>query len=267
MSTAAPGSATRFDAAFAARTGDRPGIIAYVTAGFPERDSTADLLLAAERAGCIAAEVGIPFSDPLADGPVIQRTSWAALGNGMTVARALGQVADARGRGLTIPCAVMTYINPVLSHGLNRFAADAARSGVDGGIFPDLPAGEAADVAAAFAAAGLAHIPLVAPTTPTDRIASLVAHASGFVYCVSIAGITGARDVVAPEALDVLERVRAVTPLPRGLGFGISQPEHLTRLAGRCEAVVVGSALMLAVEAGPADPAGAAAAFLSGLGA
>ncbi len=201
-----PGPVTRFDAAFAARTaGSLPGLIPYFTAGYPRLDSTTALLMTAQRAGCLAAEVGIPFSDPLADGPTIQRTGQAALANGMTLARALAQVRDARGSGLTIPLAVMTYINPVLSFGVPAFAEEAAAAGVDGLIIPDLPLEEAADVRAAMLARGIAVIPLVAPTTMPERLARICAGASGFVYCVGVTGVTGARRDIADDAITLLE--------------------------------------------------------------
>jgi tryptophan synthase alpha subunit len=253
---------SRLSAAFAARVATAPpGIIAYITAGFPGHDDTVDLLFACERAGCLAAEVGIPFSDPLADGPTVQRAGWRALRQGMTAATAIDQVAEARGRGLTIPIVVMTYVNPMLSIGADRFAASAAAAGVDGAILTDLPADEAVDAARALEARGLALIPLVAPTTPTDRIARIAANAAGFIYCVSVTGVTGARNRVDDRALDLLDRVRSVSPLPRALGFGISRPDHVASLRGRCEAAVVGSALLSAIEAG-GDPSGVAEGFL-----
>ncbi|MGI8847058.1 MAG: tryptophan synthase subunit alpha [Candidatus Dormibacteria bacterium] len=254
----------RFTQAFAATTD--LGVIAYVTAGFPGRDDTASLLLACQDAGCLAVEVGIPFSDPLADGPVVQRTGWRALGNGMTLAIALRQVEEARAAGLAIPVAVMTYINPVLSYGVERFASHALRVGADAVIVPDLPADEAVDVAAAVTGVGLAHVPLVAPTTTTARLTRVAAAASGFIYCVGVTGVTGARDTVDLAGLDLLERVRGVSPLPRALGFGISRGEHLAALRGRCEAAVIGSALLSAIEAGEAAPAHAARVFLEALG-
>ena len=266
MTAGLPVGPARFAAAFAARAGDgRPGIIPYVTAGFPGPADTALLLLACQWAGSLAAEVGIPFSDPLADGPTIQRTGWRALEQGMTPARAIAQVAEARTAGLTIPVAVMTYINPVLAVGVEAFAAACAGAGVDGVIVPDLPAEEAAALAAALASHGLAHIPLVAPTTPTPRVARVAATAAGFVYCVSVTGTTGARESVGLAALDLLERVRSVTALPRALGFGISRPEHVEALTGRCEAVVVGSALLDAIARGGDDPGAIAERFIRGL--
>jgi tryptophan synthase alpha chain len=259
-------TAGRFEAAFAAwSAGEPPGIIPYVTAGFPGPGDTAPLLLACERAGSLAAEVGIPFSDPLADGPTIQSAGWRALEQGMTPARAISQVAQARDAGLTIPVAAMTYINPVLAMGVEAFAAACAAAGIDGVIVPDLPVEEAVGLAASLGAHGLAHIPLVAPTTPTSRVARVAATAAGFVYCVSVTGTTGARDRVSPAALDLLERVRSVTALPRALGFGISRPEHVEGLAGHCEAVVVGSALLDAIASGGDDPGATAERFIRGL--
>jgi tryptophan synthase alpha chain len=255
----------RFEAAFAARAGgEPPGIIPYITAGFPGPDDTAPLLLACQRAGSLAVELGVPFSDPLADGPTIQRTGWRALEQGMTPARAIAQVAEARAAGLTLPLAVMTYVNPVLAMGAEAFATACAAAGADGVIVPDLPAEEAAGLAATLGAHRLAHIPLVAPTTPTARLARVAATAAGFVYCVSVTGTTGARASVNPAALDLLERVRSVSGLPRALGFGISRPEHVAALTGHCEAVVVGSALLDAI-GGADDPAATAEAFVRAL--
>lgn len=245
--------------------GNLPGLVPYVTAGFPTAGSTVPLLLAVQAAGCPAVELGIPFSDPLADGPTIQRAATTALRGGMTMGGALDLVAAARDGGLTIPLAVMTYVNPVFAMGVRRFAAIAASRGVDGVIVPDLPAGEAAELREATAACEVALVPLVAPTTPDERIAMACAGGSGFVYCVSVTGTTGARDTVPGEALDLLGRVRQHTPLPRGLGFGLSRHEHLVQLRGHCEAAVVGSALIEALDAQPDAPEAAASAFLQSM--
>ena len=253
----------RFATAFATRAGGaRPGLIPYITAGFPSLDATAPLLRALERAGALAAEIGIPFSDPLADGPTIQRTSWRALQNGMTPAIALEQLRDARGGGVTFPIALMTYVNPVLAYGVERFARDAYAAGADGVIVPDLPTDEAAEMRGVLTAAGLALIPLVAPTTAPARMERVTEGAGGFVYCVGVTGVTGARDALAPEALRLLDEVRRHTSLPRALGFGISRREHLAGLAEHAEAAVVGSALLAAIEARESDPEAAAADFV-----
>ncbi len=257
---------SRLVEAFSGRAaGDLPGLIPYITAGYPHRSDTVPLLLAAERAGCLAAEVGLPFSDPLADGPTIQRTSQQALHNGMTVNLALDQVADARAQGLALPLALMTYVNPIMSYGQDRFAHDAAAAGADALIVPDVPLEEAGDLRRAADEAGLALILLVAPTTPDARLAAACAHASGFVYCVSVTGITGARTEIGQEAMDLLNRVRRVTDLPRALGFGLSTHRHMLALRGNAEGAVVGSALLNAVAADSADPAGACERFLRGM--
>ena len=247
---------TRFDAAFSARPATEvPGLIPYFTAGYPSLESTVGLLLAAQRAGCIGAEVGIPFSDPLADGPTIQRTGQVALSNGMTLTRALEQVREARAHGVTIPLAVMTYVNPVLSFGVEAFARDAAGAGVDGVILPDLPLDEAAGMRSALHETGVAVIPLVAPTTTAERLARICSTAAGFVYCVSVTGVTGARREISADALALLDAVRLLTSVPRALGFGLSTPEHLIALRGHAEAAVVGSALLDAIGAATADDA------------
>ncbi len=261
MNTAPP--ETRFDAAFAARAaGSPPGVIPYFMAGYPHLESMVPLLLCAQRAGCIAAEIGIPFSDPLADGPTIQRTGHVALGNGMTLAIALGQLNAARASGVTLPLAVMTYINPVLSFGLDAFAREAAAAGADGVILPDLPLDEAAEARDAMHGAGVALIPLVAPTTPADRLARICSTAAGFVYCVGVTGVTGARRTVADDAIILLDSVRRLTPLPRALGFGLAMHEHLAALQGHAEAAVVGSALLDSVSVDPEDAVARAEQFL-----
>ena len=257
---------TRFDDAFSARdAGAPPGLIPYITAGFPHRDATAVLLRAAQDGGALAVETGIPFSDPLADGPTIQRAGWRALQNGMTLQLALEQVAAARAAGLEIPVAAMTYVNPVLAYGRDRFMRDAHAAGLDGLIVPDLPFDEADSVRDAAHGAGLAFIPLIAPTTPDERMRRIAASASGFVYCVSVTGVTGARSALPDEALALLDRVRAATPLPRALGFGLSRHEHVQALRGHAEAAVVGSALIDAVERAPQDAAGVVERFCESL--
>lgn len=258
-----PVPVTRFDAAFAARAGDAlPGLMPYFTAGYPRLESMAALLMTAQRVGCLGAEVGIPFSDPLADGPTIQRTGQIAITNGMTLARALAQIREARQAGLTMPLTVMTYINPVLTFGIAAFAGEAASAGVDGVIIPDLPLDEAADVRAGLHGCGIALIPLVAPTTTPQRLARICSSASGFVYCVGVTGVTGARREIASDAMALLASVRTLTPLPRVLGFGLSTHAHLEALRGHAEAAAVGSALLDAIPVDVEDAEAAAERFL-----
>jgi tryptophan synthase alpha subunit len=218
--------------------------------------------MAAQQVGCIAVEVGIPFSDPLADGPTIQRTGQVALGNGMTLARALDDVRAARNSGVTIPIALMTYVNPVLSFGVDNLAREAASAGVDGVIIPDLPLDEAAGMRGSMHAANIAVIPLVAPTTTPERLARICAAAAGFVYCVGVTGVTGARRTIAGDAIALLESVRRCTRLPRALGFGLSTPDHLSALRGHAEAAVVGSALLDSIAADPVNAVAVAERFL-----
>ncbi|HEY7926800.1 MAG TPA: tryptophan synthase subunit alpha [Candidatus Dormibacteraeota bacterium] len=252
-------------ALWAERAGGLPALIPYITAGFPRRDDTVAVLLAVQASGCAAAEIGIPFSDPLADGPTIQRAGWQALRNGMTARLAIEQAAAARAAGVTLPLVLMTYINPVLSIGVARFCAAAAAAGVDGLIVPDLPVEEAGEAHHQATAHGLALVPMVAPTTPDERIARACSTASGFIYCVGVTGTTGARRHVAAEAFELLERVRTHTMLPRALGFGLARHEHMLALRGRCEVAVVGSALVDAMAERPGDGAGAASEFLRGM--
>jgi tryptophan synthase alpha chain len=183
----------------------------------------------------------------------------------MTTHLAVEQAAAARSSGVSMPLAFMTYLNPILSHGLDAFCAAAAGAGVDALIIPDLPDDEAGDARAAAHAHGLALVPLLAPTTTPERIATACRTASGFVYCVSVTGTTGARAEIAAEAFALLERVRAHTQLPRAIGFGLARHEHMVALRGRCEAAVVGSALLDAMFAREDDAAAAAGAFLSGM--
>lgn len=249
----------------AARTDGLPALIPYLTAGFPRRDDTVAVLLAVQETGCAAAEIGIPFSDPLADGPTVQRAGRRALRNGMTARLAIDQAAAARAAGVTLPLALMTYINPILSMGLDQFCAAAADAGVEALIVPDLPVDEADETHAHAATHGLALIPMVAPTTTDARIERACRTAAGFIYCVSVTGTTGARSDVGIEAFDLLDRVRTHTTLPRAMGFGLSRHEHLRALQGRAEAAVVGSALIDAMAARPDDGATAAADFLRGM--
>jgi tryptophan synthase alpha chain len=189
-----------------------------------------------------AIEVGIPHSDPLADGPVIQHAGQVALEHGMTVAGALEVAAAVAREG--VPVVLMTYINPVLSHDPRKFAAEASQAGVAGVIVPDLPIEEAEPVAGWFRAASLDTVFMVAPTTPPDRIATVCSHSSGFVYCVTLTGITGARRELPEGMAALLQSVRERTSLPVAAGFGISRPEHMKLLRGKADAAAVGSAIV-----------------------
>ena len=260
----------RIARAFArAREERRLAIVVYLTVGYPERAATAPLLRAALDGGADLIELGVPFSDPLADGATVQRASEVALRNGVTLADCIGE-AETIVRERDVPVLLMGYANPFLRYrgGLGDFAGDAARAGVAGIIVPDLPAEESAEFDAALGPEGLARIDLYAPTTPDARLARLVPSAHGFVYCVSLTGVTGARRALASDVGDLVARVRRHTDLPIAVGFGISAPEHVAALRGVADAVVVGSAALDTIAvAPPRQRADALREFVSGLAA
>jgi tryptophan synthase alpha chain len=217
-------------------------LVAYIMAGHPSKKRSIEVGKRLAGAGVAALEIGIPHSDPLADGPVIQRAGQAALAAGMTVAGAL-EVADAVARE-GVPVVLMTYINPVLNYDPRKFAAEAAQAGVAGVIVPDLPIEEAEPVAGWLRSASLDTVFMVAPTSPPNRIDAICAHSSGFVYCVTVTGITGVRKELPPGILELLGEVRKRTELPVAAGFGISRQDHLKALRGKLDAAVVGSAIV-----------------------
>jgi len=236
---------SRIDETFARlRAEGRTGFVAFVTVGYPELDSTVPLVKALIEGGADIIELGIPFSDPLAEGPTIQASSFRALENGTTPATCLQAVRQLRAEGVTAPLVFMGYYNPILAYGLERFAKDAAEAGADGIIPVDLPPEESGPLYAAFTAEGLSVIYLLAPTSTDDRIAAVAEKASGFVYCVSLTGVTGARDELSADLTSFLERVRKQISLPLAVGFGISQPKHFQAVGRMADAAVVGSAII-----------------------
>lgn len=252
----------RIGRAFArAKADGRLAVVVYLTVGYPAPGQTAALLRAALDGGADVLELGVPFSDPLADGATVQRASQAALEQGTTLrdciaaARAVVDERDAT----TI---LMGYANPFLHYGLPAFAADAAAAGIAGVIVPDLPAEESAEFDAVLDPAGLARIDLYAPTTPDARLDRLLPQARGFVYCVSLTGVTGARTAVAGDAEAFVGRVRSRTPLPIVLGFGISTPDHVGALRGTVDGVVIGSAALDVVAAAGDDGPARLGAFV-----
>jgi tryptophan synthase alpha chain len=254
VSTAPTGTA-RIARAFArARDEKRLAIVVYLTVGYPDRAATAGLLRAALDGGADVLELGVPFSDPLADGATVQRASEVALRQGITLADCLAE-ATAVVRERDAAVLLMGYANPFLRYrgGLAAFASDAARAGVAGIIVPDLPSEESAEFDAALDPEGLARIDLYAPTTPDERLARLVPRARGFVYCVSVTGVTGARRALASDVALFVGRVRRHTSLPIAVGFGISTTEHVASLRGVADAIIVGSAALDAVSAASAD--------------
>jgi tryptophan synthase alpha chain len=233
------------------KAANRTALMPYLMVGFPERNSTQELAPALEAAGADLFELGIPFSDPLADGATIQRAGERALANGVRLPFCIETVAALRARGLVAPLVLMGYYNVFLQYGLDRFATDVAAAGADGLIVPDLPPEEAADCHAACRAAGLDLICLVAPTTPDSRIADIVRLASGFIYCVSLTGVTGARRDLPAELPLFLARVRRHTDLPLVVGFGISSAAHVRQVGADAEGAIIGSALVSAIDAAP----------------
>lgn len=243
---------SRLDDTFARlRREQRPGLVTYTTAGDPDLPRSGDILRALDRAGADVLEVGVPFSDPLADGPVIQRAAERALAAGSSLRAALDLISSVRPE-LTAPVVVFSYANPLVRMGIERFAARAAAAGVDGVLALDLPVEEAGEFREVLASAGLAAIFLLSPTTTDARIRKAAALGSGFLYGISRLGVTGARAEIAPGAEALVRRIRAVTSLPVALGFGISRPEHVAAVSAYADAAVVGSALVsLIAEAGP----------------
>ena len=227
-------------------TQDRRALVCYLTAGHPDEDRSVALLRGVAAAGADVIEIGIPFSDPLADGPVIQASSQQALAQGMTYDRALALITRA---AVDVPIIVFSYLNPLLAAGPDalRRAADAGASGV---LVTDLPVGADPPREAWFGDSELAFIRLVAPTTPSDRMAEIARHGSGFVYLISRLGVTGAQSELAPELPGTIARLRGATTLPICVGFGIARPEHAAAVGRVADGVVVGSALVEAAGRG-----------------
>jgi len=220
----------------------RPGLVTYTTAGDPDLPRSAEILLALDRAGADVLEVGVPFSDPLADGPVIQRATERALAAGGSLRSSLALIEKLRSR-VAAPIVLFSYANPLLRMGIEPFAKAAALAGVDGVLALDLPIEEAEAFREALGASGLDTIFLLSPTTTDERIRKAAALGRGFLYGISRLGVTGARDEVASGAHALVQRVRAHTSLPIALGFGISRPEHVAEVTTYADAAVVGSAL------------------------
>jgi tryptophan synthase alpha subunit len=232
----------------------RVALVAYMVPGHPTFDESAGVLDAMIEGGADVIEIGIPFSDPLADGTTIQRVAFEALENGMTPHGCIDFAHEARQRHPDTPMVFMTYLNPVLAYGTEAFARDAAEAGIDGVILTDMPPEESSKIQPAFNAAGLDLIYLIAPTSSEHRLQVIADHAGGFVYCVSVTGVTGARTEIAADLPAFLARVRRCTDLPLTVGFGISRREHIESLSGVADGAVVGSALMsLVSETAPAD--------------
>lgn len=229
------------------REGGR-GFIPFITAGDPDLETTRALLVELSRAGSTLIELGVPFSDPVADGPTIQRASERALRHNVGIADALEVVVGARRETEVPPVVLFGYFNPVLRFGVERLAEESKRSGVDGILVTDLVPEESADFHAILARDGLDQIFLAAPTTSDARLRMIAERASGFIYAVSRAGVTGAREELSAEAERLVSRIRAVSDLPVAVGFGISTPEQVADVSRYADAVVVGSAIVAEIE-------------------
>ncbi len=239
---------TRISRCFAAlrETGEL-GIVAYITAGDPSMDATLEFVLALEEAGADVIELGVPFSDPLADGPTIQRASERALKAGATLPGILELVWRIR-KASEVPLVLFSYYNPILQMGLEKFAAAASDAGADGVLATDLSPEESVEYRRILEAHGLDMIFLCAPTSTDERLASIAACSTGFLYLVSRTGVTGAKDTLPDDLPALLRRVRSFTKLPIAVGFGISLPGHVSMLGGLADAAVVGSSLVAEIE-------------------
>jgi tryptophan synthase alpha chain len=252
-------------AAFAAAKGEkRAALMPYFTLGYPDPETSLDIVEAIAQAGADLIELGVPFSDPLADGPTIQHSTQVALEQGVNAAWCVEMVASLRARGVTQPLMLMGYINPILAFGVERFVTVATAAGADGLIVPDLPPEEAAEIEIVCEARGRVLVYLLAPTSPPERVELLASHTTGFLYLVSLAGVTGARDALPPHLADFVRQVRTVAHTPLAVGFGISTPEQASAVGQLADGVIVGSALIRAAGQS-ADPVRAAANFVHDL--
>ncbi|WP_321477157.1 tryptophan synthase subunit alpha [uncultured Paludibaculum sp.] len=241
-------SSERIARCFAAcKEAGRPALVAYLTAGDPHPDRTVELALALERGGADVLELGVPFSDPIADGPVIQHASDRALRAGTTVARVLELAKEIRAHS-SMPIILFSYMNPLLRYGFDRLCTDARAAGVDGCLFTDLSVEEADTTVASMKKHGLDTVFLAAPTSTERRLKLVAGYSTGFVYVVSRTGVTGEKATMASGVDDLVTSLRALTPLPVAVGFGISRREHVEAVGRYADGVVVGSAFMRVVE-------------------
>lgn len=242
-----------------------PGLVAYVTCGDPDLSITKNVVLAAAQAGADVIELGVPFSDPVADGPVIQAASQRALEHGTRLEDVLRLAREVR-QQCDVGMIVFSYLNPIVRFGMARFCAAAADAGVDGALITDLPVEEAGEYVEQMRARNLATVFLAAPTSPDERLKRIAEISSGFVYAVSRTGVTGARSDIPQDARELVKRIRRYTTLPVAVGFGVSSAEQFATVGKFADAVVVGSAIVKTIEtAGREGAADAVADFVRGL--
>lgn len=260
---------SRLDSALArARNEGRTAVVPYVTVGFPSVEDTLAIVPAIERAGADAIELGVPYSDPLADGPTVQAASYRALTGGVNSHVCIEAARSLRSAGVTVPLLFMGYYNPILHYGITAYAADCAEAGVDALIVPDLPPDEAGELREALAERGLGIVSLLAPTSTEERIVLGCEQARGFVYCVSVTGVTGARRDLPDDLPEFVARVRRHTELPVAVGFGIAERKHVERVGEVADVAIVGSALINVIDsAPPGEAASRAGAFIRELAA
>jgi tryptophan synthase alpha chain len=219
---------------------NKPVFMPYYPVGYPRLSTSIDVLEALAKNGADIIEIGLSFSDPLADGPVIQKATQVALEKGVTTRQVIEAVAELRRRGVTIPLVLMGYYNPMLAYGLEKFVCDAREAGADGFIVPDLPPEEAGELAAVLG--NMPQITMLAPTTPPERMETVARNAQGFIYLVSVTGVTGARTGIAEGLAELVTRVREHTSVPVCVGFGIGTPEQARAVSALADGVIVGSA-------------------------
>ncbi|MEZ4502756.1 MAG: tryptophan synthase subunit alpha [Dehalococcoidia bacterium] len=235
------------------RAEGRPAVIIFAPCGFPERDATVEVIKAAVEGGADAIEIGMPFSDPLADGPVNQAAYGRALEEGFVPADVWDTVRRLRAEGVGVPILGMGYSNPLFAYGIEAFTRDAAEAGLDGFVIVDLPPEEAGELEQAARARGLHLIYLLAPTSTDERIALAAEHGSGFLYCVSVTGVTGTQEAPFADLPPFIERVRGLTDLPLAIGFGISRREHVEAAGRLADAAIIGSAFVARAGETPRD--------------
>jgi len=244
----------------------KPGLVVYLTAGDPSLECTREIAIDAIDAGADVIELGVPFSDPLADGPVIQRASERALARGTRLKDVLALAAEIHAARPGAGLVIFSYLNPILRYGLHKFADDAAAAGVDGVLAVDLIVEEAGDYLAEMERVKLSPIFLAAPTSPDERLEAIATHSKGFIYAISRIGITGQQQSLAADAAALVARIRRWSPLPVAVGFGISNSEHVAQVAEFADAAVVGSAIVELIERSLPETAPVAVArFIKGL--
>jgi len=239
-------------------------LVAFFTAGYPDEATFVELVRTADRAGCDVIEIGVPFSDPIADGPLIQRSSQVALESGITLARILA-VTGQLSKDIAAPIVLMGYVNPILNMGVDEFATRARAAGVTGAIVPDVPLEESAPLRGAFDSAGITYIDLLAPTSGDDRIGRVVAEAAGFLYLVSVTGVTGVRSPRAGDLEGFVANVRGRTKLPLYVGFGISDADKARSITALADGVIIGSALIRIIDEHGERAVAAVEKFLRGV--